>query len=214
MKTLLLDVITCSWPDDVPSSDLSKLDKMSALEASKRLKQLYRNGQPDEICAITFRMIDMEKTVEDFEPASVILVKTKHAELSDQTLIKLNVGREEYETCSVSIQEASSILKGVFANVNQHPVFSSWGNYPIDRLQREFARSKSKSVFGSRVINVKLIMSFMVVGDGKELSLKEAVDIVWSDLEIEDDRNRTAVDDLNAMSDIAWWCLHRCGSYD
>ena len=58
-------------------------------------------------------------------------------------------------------------------------------------------------------MNIKLIMSFMTVDLGKELSLKEAVDIVWHDMEINKTRKRTAIDDINAMSEIAWWCLRR-----
>lgn len=210
MRTLLLDLITCSWRSDVPPSNVSdQLVGLTAIEASRRLKQLCRNGQPDEICAITYRLIDMDKPIDEFDEPKIIFVKTKHAELSDETIEKLDCTRDEYESKAISLQDASIELKEVFTHIDQNPVFSSWGHYPIDRLQREFARSRSKSVFGSRIINIKLVMSFMTVGVGKELSLKEAVDIVWSDLNIDKPRNRTAIDDLNAMSEIAWWCLHR-----
>lgn len=213
MKTLLLDIITCGWlQDDVPAvvhDEVLEANQHDPVKTAKRLKQLYRCGQPDEICAITYRMIDMSKDDTDMVEPSMILVRTKHAELSDLTIEKIDVSRSYYNQNAVSLQEASSILKEAFASIDQNPVFSSWGHYPIDRLKREFTRSRSKSVFGSRVINIKLVMSFLTVDSGKELSLREAIGIVWKDLGKDNDRGRTAFDDLDAMSDIAWWCLHK-----
>ena len=199
----VLETVSIRWPVE-HASELGPNATSSSQDPYNRTRQLARVGQPSEVVAISYRLLNRYDDLGDYEDPVTVYVKPHHSEVSDVTLDILELTRREFEEESIPFADSAAMLKQAFNPSETLPVWATWGHYPFERLRKDYAKVKAKYPFSSRHINLKTVAGIML--RGQDLPLKDALSSIERDSGLQlPVRGRSHIDNLDSITDIAWY---------
>ena len=139
----VLETVSIRWPVE-HASELKPNATSSARDPYERTRQLARVGQPSEVVAISYRMLNRYDDLGEYEDPVTVYVKPHHSEISDVTLDVLELNRREFDKQSIPFSDSAAILKQAFLRSETLPVWATWGHYPFERLRKDYAKVKAK----------------------------------------------------------------------